>query len=260
LLQRRYPGPWQDLQREFGREYTQLSRIFNEVVDWAYDNHLHRSLLCALRRSFFRFRFLRTSGGMVCEGGNFIGFIDGTLRRNTRPGGDPAVQEQLYDGHHCAHGLAWQSVVFAHGMMEIWGPETGRRHDSLLLSRSGLNGRLAALQEGNTTQYRVYGDAAYPILSHVDRGFRGEGLTDAQKAYNKELSKVRVAVEWQFGKVVQIFPFVDFAKNLKIRLQAVAKYYALAVLLTNAHTCISGSITGFYFDMTAPSLEAYFAF
>ncbi|CAM9729450.1 unnamed protein product, partial [Pylaiella littoralis] len=39
LLRRmRYPGRWQDLQREFGREYTQLSRIFNEVVDWAYDN------------------------------------------------------------------------------------------------------------------------------------------------------------------------------------------------------------------------------
>ncbi|CAN0395824.1 unnamed protein product [Pylaiella littoralis] len=91
-------------------------------------------------------------------------------------------------------------------------------------------------------------------------GVSAERVSDAQKPYNEELSRVRVAVEWQFGEVVQIFPFVDCAKNLKIRLQAVAKYYALAVLLTNAHTCISGSITGFYFDMTAPSLEAYFAF
>ncbi|CAN0455877.1 unnamed protein product, partial [Pylaiella littoralis] len=253
LLQRRYPGRWQDLQREFGREYTQLSRIFNEVVDWAYDNHLHRVTDCL---EFFAPRFPQICKKIEAKGDHFNGVVLGVLVKQKA-----RVTHIRASCVRCvAHGLAWQSVVFAHGMMEIWGPETGRRHDSLLLSRSGLNGRLAALQEGNTTQYRVYGDAAYPILSHVDRGFRGEGLTDAQKAYNKELSKVRVAVEWQFGKVVQIFPFVDFAKNLKIRLQAVAKYYALAVLLTNAHTCISGSITGFYFDMTAPSLEAYFAF
>ncbi|CAN0156310.1 unnamed protein product, partial [Pylaiella littoralis] len=196
---------------------------------------------------------------MACTGGNFIGFIDGILRRNCRPGGDPAVQEQVYDGHHCAHGLAWQSVVFPHGMMEIWGPEVGRRHDALLLARSGFNGRLANLQAGNPAQYKVFGDAAYPIISHVDRGFRGANLTYAQRTYNRQLSKIRVSVEWQFGKVVQMFPFVDSSNNLKLRLQPIAKYYAIAVLLTNAHNCLFGSTTGFYFGMKAPSLETYFA-
>ncbi|CAN0321355.1 unnamed protein product, partial [Pylaiella littoralis] len=188
--------------------------------------------------------------------GSSTGHSGGTAAQ----GGDPAVQEQVYDGHHCAHGLAWQSVVFPHGMMAIWGPEVGRRHDALLLARSGLNGRLTNLQAENPVQYKLFGDAAYPIISHVDRGFRGANLTDAQRTYNRQLSKVRVSVEWQFGKVVQMFPFVDFSKNLKLRLQPIAKYYAIAVLLTNAHTCLFGSTTGFYFDMQAPSLEAYFAF
>ncbi|CAM9181472.1 unnamed protein product, partial [Pylaiella littoralis] len=257
----RYPGRWHDLQVEFGREYTQLSRIFNVVIDWVYENHLHR-VTHNLEFFFPRFPTMCKkieAKGELC-GGNFIGFIDGTLRRNCRPGGDPALQEQMYDGHHCAHGLAWQSVVFADGMLEIWGPEMGRRNDALLLSRSGLNGRLAAVQAGNPVQFKVYGDAAYPVSSHVDRGFRGANLTVAQKTYNRELSKVRVSVEWQFGKIVALFPYVDFKQNLKIKLQAVAKYYAVAVLLTNAHTCLFGSITGEYFDMSAPSLEAYFAF
>ncbi|CAN0032216.1 unnamed protein product [Pylaiella littoralis] len=265
----RYPGRWQDLQVEFGREYTQLSRIFNLVIDWVYENHLHR-VMHNLEFFFPCFptmcKKIEAKGELCVQNclastiSNFIGFIDGTLRRNCRPGGDPALQEQMYDGHHCAHGLAWQSIVFADGMLEIWGPEMGRRNDALLLSRSGLNGRLAAVQAGNPVQFKVYGDATYPVSSQVDRGSRGTNLTVAQKTYNRELSKARVSDEWQFGKIVAIFPYIDFKQNLKIKLQAVAKYYAVAVLLSNAHTYLFGSITGEYFDMSAPSLEAYFAF
>lgn len=28
--------------REFGREYTQLSRLFAEVIDFVYEHHVHR--------------------------------------------------------------------------------------------------------------------------------------------------------------------------------------------------------------------------
>lgn len=31
-----------DLEHEFGREYTQLSRVFAEVVDWVWATHEHR--------------------------------------------------------------------------------------------------------------------------------------------------------------------------------------------------------------------------
>ena len=58
--------------------------------------------------------------------------------------------------------------------------ETGRRHDSYLLSQSNLNNRLAEVQQGNSVQYKDYGDAAYPIMSHIDRGFKGANLTPEQ--------------------------------------------------------------------------------
>ena len=66
-------------------------------------------------------------------------------------------------------------------------------------------------------------------------------------------------VEWEFGKVVREFAFLDFKKNQKIFLQPVALHYFVAVLLTNAHTCMYGSQTSKYFGLDPPSVEEYFA-
>ena len=89
----------------------------------------------------------------------------------------------------------------------------------------------------------MYGDVAYPIQSHVDREFRVANLTDVQKLHNRQLSKIRAAVEWQFGKVIALFPFVDFKQNGKIPLQPIGKYYLMASPLTNVHTCCYGCVT-----------------
>ena len=91
-----------------------------------------------------------------------------------------------------------------------------------MLVKNKLNDRLARVQENNPIQYKVYGDAAYPITSHVDRGFRGANLTASQRAYNRELSRVRVCVEWMFGKIVSEYSFVDFKQNIKVLKQPVA--------------------------------------
>lgn len=162
-------------------------------------------------------------------------------------------------GHHKDHGLAFQGVTLPNGMIgHLFGPIPGSRHDAYLLRESKLNEKLAALQEGNDVQYKAYGDAAYPILSHVDRGFRGVDLTPAQKAYNRHLSGVRVTVEWSFGLVVGLFPFVDYRKNMKLMLSPIGKYYTVSSLLTNAHTTLYGCETSIYFGLAPPSLEEYF--
>lgn len=144
-------------------------------------------------------------------------------------------------------------------LIDAWGPASGRRHDAYLLRVSEFNPRLAAVQDPDGPQMKVYGDAAYPLLSHVRRGFKGSNLTDAQRAFNQANSKMRISIEWGFGKVVQLFPFCDFRKNQKLFLQPIGKYYINACILTNAHTCLRGSQTGCYFDMEPPTLEEYFA-
>jgi nuclease HARBI1 len=126
------------------------------------------------------------------------------------------------------------------------------------MTQSQFNVRLASCQLGNKRQYKVYGDAAYAILSHVSRGYRGAALTQEQRTFNMAMSRGRIAVEWGFGKVSQLFAFVNYAADLKLFLQQVGKLYMVAVLLTNAHTCCYGSQTGEYFGVQAPTLEAYF--
>ena len=69
--------------------------------------------------------------------------------------------------------------------------------------------------------------------------------------------KVRVSVEWGFNKLISIFAFLDYKKNQKLYLQPVGKYYKVAALLINCHTCLYGSETTSYFGLQPPSLQEY---
>ena len=87
----------------------------------------------------------------------------------------------------------------------------------------------------------------------------GAGLTPRQVRYNLVMSKLRQAVEWSFGKVTNIWAFIDFKKNQKLYLQPVAKYYLVGVLLKNCHSCMYGNQTSRYFQVPTPELEDYLA-
>ena len=86
---------------------------------------------------------------------------------------------------------------------------------------------------------------------------KGANLTVSQQEFNSHMSKVRVCVELEFGKITQYFAFLDFKKNLKIFLQPVAKYYLVGTILTNCHTCLCGSLTSKFFNLAPPAMEAY---
>ena len=84
----------------------------------------------------------------------------------------------------------------------------------------------------------VYGDTAYPLRVRLQTSFRNMILTPQMVNFNKGMSSVRVSVEWLFGDIVEYFKFVDFKKNLKIRLSSVGKMYNVCALLRNALTCL----------------------
>ena len=120
--------------------------------------------------------------------------------------------------------------MLANGIMgHLAGPYEGRRHDAHLYYDSGIEGQVP---QG----YCLYGDPAYPLRGPVIAPFLGLHLTAEQALFNKNTSSVRQSVEWGFGKVLQLFAFVDYKKNLKLFLQPAAKYYMVATLLANAHT------------------------
>ena len=113
-----------------------------------------------------------------------------------------------------------------------------------MLRESGL---LTSLQncsfspEGNATC--IYGDPAYPHRLHLQALSRAAiRLTEEQTEFNRAMSEVRVAVEWVFGDIVNLFKFLDIKQSLKVHLSAVGKMYIVCALLTNACTCLYGSL------------------
>ena len=79
-----------------------------------------------------------------------------------------------------------------------------------------------------------------------------------QRAFNKDMSKERVAVEWGFGKLAAKFPFLDYRKKHKVLLSPVGRLIPVGNVLMNIHTILSGgNIISLRYGLEPPSLEAY---
>lgn len=170
----------------------------------------------------------------------------------------PLVARITYKAQPKVVLIVFQSVHAPNGLIaNLFGPIEGRRHDAFMLGESGLSDKLRRFQKPNGEPYVIYGDPAYGITRNVLAPFRGAHLTDDQKEFNSQMSKVRTSVEWGFGKIIQYFAYLDFKKNLKVLLQPVAKFYLVGAILTNCHTCLYGSLTSTFFELDPPLLETY---
>jgi DDE superfamily endonuclease len=190
------------------------------------------------------------------------GFIDGTLRKTCRPS---YFQKLLYSGHKRCHGIKFQSIVTPDGLFAcMYGPITGNRHDSFMLSKSQLLNKLRAFmpeplnheQPGNVI-YSLYGDPAYPQSVYVFGGYRNPPQGSPQAAWNTQMSKVREVVEWGFANITTNWSFLDFKAAMMIFQSPIAKYYMIAAFLVNLRTCFYGNQTMDYFDSTTMSLDEY---
>ncbi len=170
-------------------------------------------------------------------------------------------QREAYNGHKRTHAIKFQSVLSPDGLIiDLHGPEAGKRHDAYLFAVSGLQQVLEehCVDGVDGVPYMWYGDPAYPRSAHLGMPFMGALLAPGQADFNRRMSAVREAVEWGFGKVTQYFRYIDFKPGLKVLLSPVGKYYRIAVLLANSHTCLNGSQVSEYFDCHPPTLEDYY--
>jgi len=78
--------------------------------------------------------------------------------------------------------------------------------------------------------------------------FRGARITNEQQEFNRSMSKVRIAVEWIFGDIINYFKFLDFKKNPQNWTCAVGKMYLVCALLHNARACLyKNSASNFFY-------------
>ena len=252
-----FPCRYSDMIPRFGRSVPDLCLIFNKALDKVHSDFGH--LLTSFDQQWLSRQNLKEFADAIHAKGAPLdvcwGFIDGTLRQVARPGED---QQPMYSGHKRHHGFKMQSISAPNGLIvNLYGPIAGSRHDSYLLSQSGLLNLLERYSYApNGQPLCVYGDPAYPFSEKLQTGFKNAS-TPAEDLYNQRMSSVRVSVEWVFGDVIERFKFTDFSKMQKIGLSAVTKQYVVSALLSNARTCIHGSVTSEYFSCKPPSLESY---
>ncbi|KAK2566657.1 hypothetical protein P5673_009318 [Acropora cervicornis] len=243
-----YPNRWCDLVPVFGRTISELSLIFNKISPPHTVDNL--DLVWLDPEAFADAVYEKGAPLTGCWG-----FIDGTPRPIARP---VRNQRIMYSRHKRSHCLKFQSVQAPNGMIaHMFGPIEGRRHDAFMLGVSGLSAKLRRFVQHNGKPYVIYGDPAYGITQNIISPFRQAHLTDDEQEFNTRMSKVQTCVEWGFAKICQNFAYLDFKKNLKILLQPVGKYYLLACILINCHTCFYGSQTSTYFNLEPPSVETY---
>jgi len=259
LLLRRFrsTGPLLDLTKDAGRPIAHISEAVTFMVEHVHSRFAHlidvRSFEAWAPRFESFAQVFKNKGAPI---DNLIGFIDGKLQSVCKPG---KYQHVLYSGHKRVHGLKTQGIVFPNGIQPFpFGPVLGSRHDSFLLRVSGVLHalRLACMRLG--ADYVLFGDSAYPISRFLWRMYKGV-QSPAQKAFNAQMAPLRIAAEWGFGKIVTLWPFLDYRKKHMILLSPVGLYFPVGNVLTNMHTCLYGSNISNAFDMEPPSLSAYMA-
>jgi len=141
----------------------------------------------------------------------------------------------------------------------MWGPAFGRSHDGGMYAESGLQQRVQELVVDGT-QFYMYGDLAYALGAELQKPFPTRHRTAEQEEFNARMAVCRIAIEWGFNKITQLFPTLSWHRNEKVLEKPVAKIYLVAVLLCNFHTCLYGSPTAQYFGVQPPSLNEYLGY
>ena len=166
------------------------------------------------------------------------------------------------------HAVKFQTIEFPDG---ISGPAYGAsscRHNDLwslreskVLPALDVAQRIPQTQVGvpKQTQYVLYGDGIYINDTHIKSRHAGINLSDRRKHENYGMSTTRESIEWSYGELKQMFPFLLEKEKLKLMNMPIREIYFTCLLLRNCLNCLYGSKTSAYFELIPPSLEEYMA-
>ena len=196
-----------------------LSEIFWEVIESFVQIQGH--LVTYLRQGLLISRAELYADCIKATGApldSCVGFMDCTKIKMTRPGDHGSIQRSCYSGHKRMHCLIYQTITSPDGLIfSLYGPEVSRRHDVTLLREIGIEEGLQSCLLINGRQYYLYADAAYMLRPWMQIAFPRAGATAEEEAYNTRMSAVRVAVEWNYKDLKQLWSLSDFSRGLKVR-------------------------------------------
>lgn len=254
-----------EIAQKFGRSHGYISSVCTDIALYLWERFgdflvWDQDRLTVDKLWFYARRIERKGGGDL-----IWGYIDGTFLKTCRPQADEFNQRVVYSGHKKGHGFKCQGITTPDGLIShVFGPIVGSRGDWFIYQASGLDGRMRHLFDGRPEEERLYvfGDAAYTgsyATLGAYRRAQGRDLTEEQRLFNLEMSRLRVSVEHAFGRVQNLWQSLAFYVTRRMGSTPVASYFFAAVLLTNIMTCLRGHQTAKKFDCQPPALVEYFA-
>ena len=249
------------LQSFFGRSVGWISEVFNAVVMWLKLKWFGTKIDKLDSRVFNRWR-LQDYADCLWRNGfwlpGVVGFVDGTFHSTYRPGADGydgALQRAFYSGAKKGHGLVFEMITFADGMIgRAFGPVAGRHHDLYLAAQSGLR---HLIEFGSLRGFRLFGDKAYVGFGDlVLHPFIGALEGSIQAAWNTYTSAYRIEVEHNIGNIYMRCAILQ--REMCLDIEIPEEWFKAGVLLQNIHTCVyRGNQTALRFGMPPPWLSEY---
>lgn len=257
-----HPCRYVDLIPLIGEEINRLCPAMREITHYVYNNFAYPLTRFELwQDSFDSFGDIMRSYGAPYP--NLIGLIDGNFLRCCRPGGEGnwearMPQELLYNGKEKAHGLKFLAVLFANGMVCLYGPVEGKMHDATLLRTSMWMQFLEQMQANGNGHHILFGDCAFPCTRNIQCMFKGAMETSSAR-FNELMAKIRISVENCFAEQSIIWHFLTHENKNAVGRSPVQEYYTIATFLMNCRGTLYGNqmMSQVGVALNLPSLESY---
>jgi hypothetical protein len=141
------------MEEEFGRSRTWISIIFNDTIAFLAErfrsNIQWHPILTYERIQKYAQALTPYTAGVEA----IWGFLDGTFRGFCRPDQN---QQTFYSGHKHEHGFKYQAIVAADGLcVALHGPYEGKVNDFLMVTDSGVQGRLNEVSSGQKLYRKI---------------------------------------------------------------------------------------------------------
>ena len=143
-------------------------------------------------------------------------------------------------------------------IVHIFGPWTGRNHDTTVYKHSKLEETIR--QDPRFGDVLIYGDPAYGKndVIHSPTGGALRTMSRQDRQVNKSMSESRVSVEWSYGQNISYWAYLDFKKEMQIGKMPVGMMFRVATLLTNCITAFKrGNTNSDYFNRDPPQVGDY---
>ena len=247
----------------FGKGASWISRIVKTLRQLLFSKFHHKmrhpSIISFDKLQEFTAAVARKSGITVC-----FGFLDGTVRPVCKPS---EAQAEFYTGKDRLHALKYQIVSTPDGMIQhIDGPWPGRRHDGHMLTSAPLSTGTAVLHTWlmshpktvHGTVHVIYADAGYTTQACIETPWPDADFNLEHAAYNEALAASRIAVEWEFGHILELWASHHMRPQQKVLSnQKIGQVYCVCAFLSNVFNCMHPNKTANYFGVKPPTIGAY---